>query len=154
MITLSTLKNTHRPRKKIQRVGRGPGSKRGKTSCRGVKGDKSRSGYKRRSGQEGGQLPFFRKLPVRGFSNERFRKETVSINLCLIEALYKEGETVNLNTLREKGLAPRLVPGGLKILGNGTLTKKVTIEAHRYSESARAKLKKAGISHVEVTGKS
>ncbi|NGX45466.1 MAG: 50S ribosomal protein L15 [Chlamydiae bacterium] len=151
MITLSTLKNTHRYSSKVQRVGRGPGSKRGKTSCRGVKGDKSRSGYKRRAGQEGGQLPLFRKLPVRGFSNARFRREVVSINLGLIEALYQDGETVNLQTLREKGLAPRQVPGGLKILGNGTITKKVTIEAHRFSKSAREQLEKVGISFNEIS---
>jgi len=151
MITLSTLKNTHRYKSKIQRVGRGPGSKRGKTSGRGVKGDKSRSGYKRRAGQEGGQLPLFRKLPVRGFSNARFRKEVVSLNLGLIEALFEAGETVNLETLRDKGLAPRMVPGGLKILANGTLTKKVTIEAHRFSQAAREKLDKAGIAYTEIT---
>jgi large subunit ribosomal protein L15 len=73
------------------------------------------------------------------------------LNLGLIEALFEAGETVNLETLREKGLAPRMVPGGLKVLANGTLTKKVTIEAHRFSAAAREKLDKAGIAYTEIT---
>ncbi|NGX26927.1 MAG: 50S ribosomal protein L15 [Chlamydiae bacterium] len=150
MTNLANLKNTHRPRKKIQRVGRGPGSNRGKTSNRGAKGDKSRSGYKTRRPQEGGQLPFFRKLPTRGFTNGRFRKETLSINLALIETLYKDGETVNYESLRQKGLAPRVIPGGIKILGHGELKKKVTIEAHRFSSSAKEKLEKNGIAFKEL----
>lgn len=150
MITLHNLTNTHRPKKKVQRVGRGPGSKRGKTSCRGVKGAKSRSGYKRRFGKEGGQLPFFRKLPKRGFSNARFRKEVVSINLSLIERLFNEGETLNGESLRKKGLAPREFPGGIKILGHGELKKKVIIEAHNYSQSAKEKLEKNSITFKEI----
>ncbi|NGX39620.1 MAG: 50S ribosomal protein L15 [Chlamydiae bacterium] len=150
MTTLSTLKNTHRYKKKVQRVGRGPGSKRGKTSCRGTKGSKARSGYKRRLGQEGGQLPLFRKLPTRGFSNARFRIPVLSINLSLIEERYSDGETVNFETLRQKGLAPRTIPGGIKILGQGELKKKVSIEAHRFSASAKAKLEKNKISYVEI----
>jgi len=150
MTNLAGLKNSHRRSSNVQRVGRGPGSKRGKTSNRGQKGSKARSGYKRRQPQEGGQLPLFRKLPIRGFSNSRFRKETVSINLGMIEALYKDGETVNYASLREKGVAPRLVPGGIKILGSGELKKKVTIEAERFSSSAKAKLEKSGIAFKEL----
>ena len=145
MISLSQLKNTTRLKKKVQRVGRGPGSKRGKTSCRGEKGDKSRSGYKTRLGQEGGQLPLFRKLPIRGFNHGRFRKESLGINLGLIEESYNDGETVNYESLRAKGLAPRKIPGGIKILGQGELKKKVTIEVHRFSKSAKEKLEKSGI---------
>lgn len=150
MINLSTLTNTHRPRKKVQRVGRGMGSKRGKTSCRGIKGDKARRGTLRRFGYEGGQKPLYRKLPVRGFSNMPFKKEIHGINLSLIEQLYKNGETVNMTTLREKGYAPR-VTDGLKILGSGDLKKKVTIEAHAFSKSALEKLKQAGISYTILT---
>lgn len=150
MINLANLKNTHRLENKVQRIGRGPGSKRGKTCGRGAKGDKSRSGYKTRRPQEGGQLPLFRKLPTRGFTNSRFQKEGVSINLGMIDILYKDGETVNYESLRKKGLAPRLIPGGIKILGEGELTKKVTIEAHHYSNSAREKLDKNGISYKEI----
>ncbi len=150
MISLSQLKNHSRPKKKVQRVGRGPGSKRGKTSCRGVKGDKARSGYKTRLGQEGGQLPLFRKMPIRGFSHARFRKEVLSINLGLIDEVYKDGETVNYESLRSHGLAPRNIPGGIKILGQGELKKKVTIEAHRFSKSAKEKLEKGGIAFKEL----
>jgi len=150
MITLSNLKNTHRQKKKVQRVGRGPGSNRGKTCSRGQKGDKARSGYKRRHGKEGGQLPLFRKLPKRGFPNGRFQKEVLSINLSLIESLYQDGETVNYQTLREKGLAPRRLPGGIKILGQGELKKKVSIEAHNFSKTAKEKLEKNSVSFKEI----
>jgi len=150
MIDLAHLKNTHKSKKKVQRVGRGPGSKRGKTSCRGVKGDKARSGYKCRLGQEGGQLPLFRKLPTRGFPNGRFRSEVYSINLGMIENLFNEGESVNYQSLRQKRLAPRLIPGGIKILGQGELKKKVTIEAHKFTKSAKEKLEKNGISFTEI----
>lgn len=146
MITLNSLKNTHRKTAKVQRVGRGPGSKRGKTCGRGVKGDKSRSGYKRRVGHEGGQLPLYRKLPTRGFSNGRFQREGVSVNLCLIEALYNDGETVNGETLCQKGLAPKVIDGKIRILGVGELKKKVKIQAHGYTQSAKEKLEKNKIS--------
>ena len=150
MTTLSNLQNTTRPKKKIQRVGRGPGSKRGKTSCRGTKGSKARSGYKTRWPQEGGQLPLFRKMPTRGFTRGRHIKATLSLNLSMIEAAYKDGEVVNFETLRQKGMAPRQLPGGIKILGQGELTKKVTIEAHRFSQSAREKLEKNKIAFKEL----
>jgi len=150
MINLANLTNTHRPKKKSQRVGRGVGSGRGKTSTRGHKGDKSRSGYKTRAGQEGGQLPLHRKLPTRGFTRGPFLKESLAINLGLIERLYEDGEVVNFETLRNKGIAPRLLPGGIKILGNGELKKKVTIEANQISESAQAKLEKSGIKFTKV----
>lgn len=143
--TLSNLKNTSRPTKKVQRVGRGPGSNRGKTCNRGQKGDKARSGYKTRRPQEGGQLPLFRKMPTRGFTRGRHIKASVSINLSMIEAAYNDGEVVNYESLRQKGMAPRELPGGIKILGQGELTKKVTIEAHRFSKSAQEKLEKAKI---------
>jgi large subunit ribosomal protein L15 len=140
MISLAELSNKFRPKKKVQRVGRGEGSGRGKTSCRGNKGDKSRSGYKRRAGNEGGQLPLYRKLPCRGFDHGRFHKETLAVSFEIIEALFKDGDTVNYETLRQKGYAPRRLPGGIKILSNGKLTKKVTIEAHRFSEKAKKEL--------------
>ena len=145
MITLSNLKNTHRPHKKVQRVGRGVGSKRGKTCGRGNKGDRSRRGYKTSFGKEGGQMPLYRKLPCRGFVNGRFKSDVYAINLSLIEMLYGDGEVVNMETLRQKGYAPRTAPGGLKILANGDLKKKVTIEAHALSKAAEEKLKKLSI---------
>ena len=150
MSTLSTLKNTTRKTTKVQRVGRGEGSGRGKTSCRGHKGDKSRSGYKRRYGQEGGQLPLFRRMPRRGFTRGRFKKESLSINFLLINVLYKDGDVVNLETLRMKRYAPRRLPGGLKILAVGKLEKKVTIEAQAFSANAKKMLEEQKIEHKIV----
>lgn len=150
MITLSQLSNTHRPQKKPYRVGRGMGSKCGKTCGRGSKGDKARRGYKNAFGKEGGQIPLYRKLPTRGFTNGRFKNEVFAINLDMIEKLYQAGEIVNLKTLQEKGHAPRRVPGGLKILSNGELKKKVSIEANFFSQAAEEKLKKNGISFQQV----
>lgn len=150
MTTLSNLTNTHRPKKKVQRVGRGPGSKRGKTSCRGEKGDKSRSGYKTRQPKEGGQLPLFRKMPTRGFTRGRHIKASLALNLSMIQAAYEDGEVVNFETLRQKGLAPRELPGGIKILGQGELSKKVTIEAHRFSQSAKEKLDANKIAYKQL----
>jgi large subunit ribosomal protein L15 len=145
MITLSQLSNTHRPKKKVQRIGRGPGSGRGKTCGRGHKGDKARCGYKQRYGEEGGQKPLYRRLPTRGFPNSRFRSEVLAVNLSMINALFDDHEVVNFQTLRKKGCAPREIRGGLKILSNGELTKKVSIEAHAFSEAAKKKLEKNGI---------
>ncbi len=151
MILLSNLTNTHRPKKKVQRVGRGVGSRRGKTCCRGSKGDASRRGYKQRFGYEGGQLPLYRKLPIRGFANGKFTSDVYAINLSLIEQLYTDGETVNLKTLREKGYAPRAPGGGLKILSRGEVTKKVTVEAHAFSKEALVKLEKAKIAVKQIS---
>lgn len=150
MTDLSNLKNTTRAKKKTQRVGRGVGSKRGKTCGKGEKGDSKRSGYRKRFGYEGGQVPLHRKLPIRGFTRGRFIKEHFAINLEKIETAFQDGETVNLESLQAKKLAPRKVPGGLKVLGMGELTKKVKIEAHRFSRSAEEKLTKNGISFTKV----
>lgn len=146
MINLAELRDTHRIRKRVQRVGRGPGSGRGKTSCRGQKGDKSRSGYKRNFGKEGGQMPLYRKLPCRGFTNSRFKNEFIIINLSKINEIFNDGDVVNCATLYEKGYTQKRSPKALKILANGELNKKVSIEAHLFSKEAEDKLQKAGIS--------
>ena len=151
MVNLSQLKNTTRPRKKVQRVGRGIGSNRGETCGRGGKGDSARQGYRKRFGYEGGQVPLYRKLPIRGFTRGRFVKDAMAIGLDTIEAYYQDGETVNMVTLREKGLIDRRLPGGIKVLANGELTKKVTVEAHRFSESALKKLQEKAIPYKIVT---
>lgn len=151
MITLSQLANTHRPKQKVQRVGRGVGSKRGKTCCRGNKGDKARQGYKYRFGHEGGQIPLYKKLPTRGFTNGRFASSVFAINLQMIDKLYQDGEVVSLVTLQEKGFAPRRVSGGLKVLSNGELTKKVTIKASFFSRAAEEKLKGQNIPYQKIT---
>ena len=145
MVTLSQLKNTSRPKKKIQRVGRGIGSKRGATSGRGTKGDGSRRGYSRRYGYEGGQVPLYRKLPVRGFTRGRFIKASKGVTLADIERHFTDGEIVNPETLREKGMIPRRLPGGVKILATGNLTKKIKIEAHAFTASAKQKLESNSI---------
>lgn len=146
MMKLSELSNTHRPKKKVQRVGRGVGSKRGKTCGRGNKGDKSRRGYQNRFGQEGGQVPLYKKIPTRGFSNARFRIPMYAVNLDRVEQFFNDGETVNVQSLQQKGLIPRRIKGGIKILSQGQLTKKVSVEAHAFSAAAREKLEQAGIS--------
>lgn len=143
MITLESLANTTRPKKKIQRVGRGVGSRRGKTCCRGVKGDKARSGYKRRYGHEGGQLPLFRKLPARGFPNGRFVVNVAAVNLGLLDKLYKDGEVVSAETLQAKNILSRKAAKAFKILAVGKLTKKLRFEeGTAFSESAREQLGK------------
>ena len=145
MLTLNNLKNDSAKKSKIQRVGRGPGSHRGKTSCRGQKGAGSRSGYKRRYGYEGGQMRLFAKLPHRGFSRGRFEKETLILNLCDIEKHYQDGEKVNFESLYEKGLAKRIHKGHIKILSQGELTKKVEIEGINFSSQAQKKLEEKKI---------
>src|ERR1700691_964619 len=103
MISLNTLKNTSRPAKNRKRVGRGIGSKSGKTCGRGEKGAGARAGYKRRLGKEGGNMPLFMKLPIRGSSNVRFRREYHTVNLDQLNHVFEDGETVNLEALKERG---------------------------------------------------
>jgi large subunit ribosomal protein L15 len=104
MLSLSSLKNTHRTEQKVQRVGRGNGSKRGKTCCRGSKGDKSRRGYKRRYGHEGGQLPLYRRILQEVSLNAKFKTKIFAMNLSDIEELFEDGEKVNIETLMEEEL--------------------------------------------------
>ncbi len=147
MMQMHSLKNTSRPKKKVQRVGRGPGSGRGKTSGRGHKGDGSRSGYKTRNHYEGGGVPLYKKLPTRGFTRGRFYKEQHTLNLGQIEELYQEGEVVSLETLYAKGRIAGKKIATLRILAKGELKKKVSIEAHHFSKSAIEQLKKQSITH-------
>ncbi len=147
MSILSNLKNTSLVKRNIKRVGRGVGSKKGKTAARGHKGYGSRSGYTHNYGYEGGQFPLYRKVPCRGFSRARFKKAYFSINLASLDLLYEDGEIISYETLRKKRACPRLLPNGIKILGNGELNKKVTIEVHAISEKAEEKLKNKKISY-------
>ncbi len=144
MITLDKLKNTDNTGKRIKRVGRGPGSGMGKTSCRGHKGAGARSGYKRRYGTEGGQLPLYRKLPTRGFSRKRFEKRLDAVNLYQIEECFSDGDIVDIQTLCEHGFISGTTYG-FKVLAQGELTKKVTIHATAMSAATQQKLEKAGI---------
>jgi large subunit ribosomal protein L15 len=143
---LESLQNVSRPYKRRMVVGRGPGSRRGKTCRRGQKGMGARSGYQRREGWEGGGVPLFKRLPTRGFSNARFACKLDVINLGQIEKLYADGETVSLETLKEKGYL-KGVSHGIKVLGVGALTKKVKLQVEAVSQSAKEKLEKAGISY-------
>ncbi len=144
-IKLESLTNTTRPFKQRKLVGRGPGSKRGKTSCRGQKGMGARSGYKARHGYVGGGVPLHKRVPTRGFSNARFACKLDVINLGQIEVMYNDGETVSLETLREKGFIKGQC-NGIKVLADGKLSKKVSFQVEAFSAGAKEKLKEAGIS--------
>lgn len=124
-------------------IGRGKGSGRGGVAGRGNNGQKSRSGGGVRLGFEGGQTPLFRRLPRRGFSNAVFKVEYIEVNLKQIEAVYANGETVNLETLVAKGLIKKSETM-VKILGKGDLTKKVTIDGLKISAGAQAAVEKVG----------
>jgi large subunit ribosomal protein L15 len=130
--------STHRKK----RVGRGPGSGLGKTSGRGHKGQKSRSGYSAKRGFEGGQMPLHRRLPKRGFTNI-FKKEWLEVSLEKIEAGFNVGEEVTPEILHERGLIKK-AKHDLVILGNGEFTKALKISAHRFTKSAIEKIEKAG----------
>ena len=146
---LHNLKPAEGATRKRKRVGRGPGSGNGKTAGRGHKGQKSRSGYSRRYGFEGGQMPLVRRIPKRGFFNI-FRVEFQVVNLKDLERLFTDGDTVTVEMLVEKGL----VRGGkrlVKVLGDGELSKKLIVQVHKFSASGRAGIEKAGGSCEVVT---
>ena len=140
-LKLENLKNSERPKKRRKLLGRGPGSKRGKTCGRGQKGMGARSGYKTRPGYIGGGARLHMRLPTRGFSNASFTCRYDTINLCQIEKLYSDGETVSAKTLKEKGFVKKLSTNGVKILGSGELTKKVKFQVSRITDGAREKIK-------------
>jgi large subunit ribosomal protein L15 len=146
---LHTLENTTRPYKRRKRIGRGTGSGLGKTCGRGVKGAKSRSGWKRRDRYEGGQIPLYRKLPQRGFSRAQFQKKLDAFNLSQIDRIFADGELVSLETLKEHGFLKGLCHG-VKILAVGELTKKVRFEVQAISAEAAKKLDQAGIAYKIV----
>ena len=130
-----------------KRVGRGPGSGLGKTSGRGQKGQKARSGGSINPVFEGGQLPLYRRLPKRGFSNHRFKKVYAIVNLGDLNK-FDDGTVVTPALLLEKRIV-RKECDGIKVLGEGKLEKKLTIQAHRFSRSALAKIEESG-SKAEV----
>ena len=126
-----------------KRVGRGPGSGLGKTSGRGQKGQKSRSGASIPAWFQGGQSPLYRRLPKRGFNNARYRVEFATINLSDLNKHFNDGDVVSPELLKEKGIIKNQLCG-VKILGNGELEKKLTIRAHRFSTAAVTKIESAG----------
>lgn len=130
-----------------KRVGRGPGSGLGKTSGRGQKGQKARSGGSINPVFEGGQLPLYRRLPKRGFSNAKFKTEYATINVEDLN-VFEDGTLVTPALLKEKGIVKKQL-NGIKVLGNGKLEKKLTIQANKFSNSALVKIKESG-SKAEV----
>ena len=125
-----------------KRVGRGIGSGLGKTSGKGHKGQNARSGGGVRPGFEGGQLPLFRRLPKRGFSNARFKVRYATINLSDLNK-FEDGAVVTPELLKEMGLVKNRLDG-IKVLGNGKLEKKLTVKAHKFSSTAQRKIESHG----------
>lgn len=126
-----------------KRIGRGPGSGTGKTAGKGMKGQNSRSGGGTRPGFEGGQMPLYRRIATRGFSNYPFKKVYKVINVAEIDEKYIDGETVSLETLKDKNIIKKndkLV----KLLGDGEITKKLEVTLEKVSVSAKEKIEKAG----------
>ena len=130
--------------KKPKRVGRGSSSGLGTTAGKGNKGQQSRSGGKTYVGFEGGQMPLYRRIAHKGFSNYPFKKEYVCINVEQLDANYNDGETVNKESLVAKGFISSKKTALVKVLGNGDIKKKLTVEVDKVSESAKAKIEKAG----------
>ena len=139
-MNLSQIKPPKGQQRARRRIGRGMGSGRGKTSGRGHKGAKSVSGYRRMRGFEGGQMPFHRRLPKRGFTNI-FRKEFAILNVGRLEKL--QGDSFDPETLLARGVVKKL-NSGLKILAGGELTRRIHIKAHKISPVAEQKIKAAG----------
>jgi len=142
-ISLHNLHPNPGATKPKKRLGRGRGSGTGKTSGKGVKGQKARPGHHgARLAFEGGQMPMPRRIPKRGFKNP-FRIEAFPINVATLDKVFEAGATVDLEALRAKGLVPKLVEH-VKILGEGEITKKLTIKAYRASATAKEKIEQAG----------
>jgi large subunit ribosomal protein L15 len=128
-------------KKKKKRLGCGSGSGHGKTSTKGNKGQKARSGYSRRFGFEGGQNPLYRKIPKRGFNNADFKRQYAIVNVDRLEAL--EVSEIDPEILKKRGLIHD-VEDGVRVLGDGKLSKALTVKAHYFTKSAREKIEGAG----------
>lgn len=139
---LHTMKPNAGATKARKRVGRGPGSGMGKTSTRGENGQNSRSGGGVRQGFEGGQSPLFRRLPKRGFSNAKFKTVYAVINLSDLNN-FDNGAEVTPEILKTMGLVKNQLDG-IKVLGNGTLEKKLVVKAHKFSSAAKEQIEKLG----------
>lgn len=141
-MAIELLKAPEGSNKKRNRVGRGPGSGNGKTSGRGHKGQNSRKGGGVRIGFEGGQTPLYRRLPKRGFGNDRFKVDYNEVNVSLLN-IFQDGQVVTIEEMKKAGIInySRLP---VKILANGDLTKKLEISAHKFSKAAVEKIEKLG----------
>src|SRR4029434_700189 len=141
-ISLNTLKPAKGSTHKKKRVVRGPGSGVGKTSSRGEKGQKSRSGYSRKIGFEGGQMPLHRRLPKRGFTNI-FKKKWLEVSLAALEKHFNADEEITPELLHIRGIIKK-AKHDVVVLGNGEVSKALKVSAHRFTKSAREKIEKAG----------
>jgi len=130
--------STHRKK----RLGRGPGTGLGKTSGRGEKGQKSRSGYSMKIGFEGGQMPLHRRLPKRGFTNI-FKKKWIEVSLAALEKAFAENEEVTPDVMHHRGIIKK-AKHDIVVLGNGEVSKSLKVSAHRFTKSAREKIERAG----------
>ena len=129
-------------KKSVKRIGRGAGSGQGKTAGKGHKGQKARAGRGMRPGFEGGQMPLQRRIPKRGFNNI-FAKEIVAVNVAALDKAFEDGATVTVDALIEKGLIKKALDG-VKVLGNGEISKKLTVQVNSFSDSAKQKIEAAG----------
>src|SRR4051794_27336730 len=136
--------------KKRKRVGRGTGSGHGKTASKGHKGHSSRQGFKQNPLFEGGQMPLARRVPKRGFFNGAFKKHYAILNIDELEACFEAGAVIDESALRARGLVKGRHDDGVKILGDGEITKALTVHAHKFSQSAIAKINAAGGKAVVV----
>ena len=149
-ISLNSLRPAKGSTHKKKRVGRGPGSGLGKTAARGEKGQKSRSGYSRKVGFEGGQMPLHRRLPKRGFTNI-FKKQWLEISLAALDRHFAENDEITPDVLHTRGLIKK-AKHDVVVLGTGELSKPLRVSAHRFTKSAKAKIEKAGGSAVQIAG--
>ncbi|MBL8899518.1 MAG: 50S ribosomal protein L15 [Planctomycetes bacterium] len=131
-----------------KRVGRGPGSGLGKTAGKGHKGQRARSGWSAKAAFEGGQMPLYRLLPKRGFSNSLFKVTYTTVNVSDL-SVFEDGADVNLQAILAKGLVSKSSEF-LKILGDGEISKRFNVTAHRFSATAREKIEKAGGKAIEI----
>ncbi len=137
------------PRRRRRRVGRGESSGKGKTCGKGHKGARCRSGWGGMLHREGGQMPLVRRLPKRGFNNARFRVGYAILNVQDLEKLFDEGDEVSPEAAKARGVMKKR-DTHLKILGKGEVTKKLSVKAHRFSETARRKIEEAGGRVIEI----
>ena len=149
-ISLNSLRPAKGSTHKKKRVGRGPGSGWGKTAARGEKGQKSRSGYSRKIGFEGGQMPLHRRLPKRGFTNI-FKKKWLEVSLAALESHFAANDEINPEVLHTRGLIKK-AKHDVVVLGTGELSKPLKISAHRFTKSAREKIEQAGGAVVQIGG--
>jgi large subunit ribosomal protein L15 len=147
-LSLNNLKPAEGSVHKKKRIGRGPGSGKGKTATRGEKGQKSRSGYSAKIGFEGGQMPLHRRLPKRGFTNI-FKKRWLEVSLGALDRGFQADEEVTPELLHERGIIKK-AKHDVVVLGNGELSKPLRISAHRFTKSAREKIEKAGGAITEI----